>query len=687
MATVKQLDVKLGVDAREFERKLNQAKQTVANVGKGLANIGRAAGVAGAGFAALAAKSISAANEQEQAERKLALALKNTGQLTEENLRTLLESASALQDVSTAGDEATIQLQALAVTMGASAEQADEMARAATDFAAATGIDANQAVRGLSQTLGGQVGILGRYIPQLRELTAEQLKNGAAIDLLAKNYAGFAQNEAQTFAGVMTQLGNVIGDQFEAIGFALTESGPFQVFVDQKAGVIDAIEDIGAFWARAAREISEIGGQVAAFVGQSFTKLAGTAIKAFANIKQKWFEFAGLFSSEYEKRAADIAAENERLFASIDKEVQKSGDFWEGIALQIDKAGDAIGTVESGTRSAAAAASKLSDAFAGAGESMQQAFSAPTAQASTGPARQTIQVAPGEMTSREIRALIVSLESGNEDVREQIETLSAEQATRQDALLQNLGGVFVGSLQQAQRGASTDLGISTISGIGTAVASFVNPAIGQVVGQLAGPLLDAMVNSPDKIGGFIADTVESLIDVIVAVIGNLGTIVSSIVDKLDEVILSIVGSLDEILAGLFRSIPQIFKALQIDMPIAFAKALAQTLKDLFKGVKGVFQKIGDGIKKIFGRADGGPFPANRNFLVGERGPEIVSFRKPGVVIPNESIGSGGGMMVTINIDGARSPQLVAQEVKSALILLDKQGQLVNNPVTGKARTR
>ena len=47
-------------------------------------------------------------------------------------------------------------------------------------------------------------------------------------------------------------------------------------------------------------------------------------------------------------------------------------------------------------------------------------------------------------------------------------------------------------------------------------------------------------------------------------------------------------------------------------------------------------------------ANGGQTPANQPFMVGERGPEIMSFDRPAYVTPNHEIGQGGGGSVVVN---------------------------------------
>lgn len=83
-----------------------------------------------------------------------------------------------------------------------------------------------------------------------------------------------------------------------------------------------------------------------------------------------------------------------------------------------------------------------------------------------------------------------------------------------------------------------------------------------------------------------------------------------------------------------------------------------------------------GLNNLFGfnvagaRAAGGPVTANKPYLVGEKGPEIVVPGSSGTVIPNRHIGQAqGGGAVTINVDarGSADPAAVRAQVQQGII--------------------
>ena len=202
--------------------------------------------IAGIGIALVAAfgarEAITAANRQENAINKLNASLRGLG-FSSDAIKVVskdLQSyAGELQNVTRFGDEAILEQLAFAQAMGATSKQSKTIVTAATDMAAALNIDLNSAVRNIAKTLGGFAGELGEVIPELKNLTKEQLQSGEAIDLLGKKYQGFANNDTQTFQGKTDQLSNSFGDLVEEIGFMVTRSSSAKAGIE---GVTTAVQ-------------------------------------------------------------------------------------------------------------------------------------------------------------------------------------------------------------------------------------------------------------------------------------------------------------------------------------------------------------------------------------------------------------------------------------------------------------
>lgn len=168
-------------------------------------------------------KSVASANVQAAANSRLVSALQATGQYSDAVAQSLFDQATALQGQIVVGDEVILQQQAMALTLGANVDQLDEMSIAAAG-AAAIGLNQTTVMRGLAQSLDGNVNMLGRYLPALRNMTEEQLRNGGAIDFMAERFGSLADNEAKRFEGRIKIITDLVGDSREAVGGWVTSS-------------------------------------------------------------------------------------------------------------------------------------------------------------------------------------------------------------------------------------------------------------------------------------------------------------------------------------------------------------------------------------------------------------------------------------------------------------------------------
>ena len=194
------------------------------------------------------AKSIKAAQVQEDAINRLNSALLVSGNFTKEISQDFQNFASALQQQTKFGDEAILNQLALAKSFGATNDQAKQIVKTATDLSGAFGIDLESATRNVAKTLGGFAGELGETIPAIKNLTQEQLKAGQGIDLLASKFKGTAQEQIKTFSGALTQTGNIFSDLQEELGLVITRQ-PLVIKGIQALGVTfsKAIDSVKGF--------------------------------------------------------------------------------------------------------------------------------------------------------------------------------------------------------------------------------------------------------------------------------------------------------------------------------------------------------------------------------------------------------------------------------------------------------
>ena len=198
-----------------------KSKDELSGLNGAINKMGKAVGVASAayfgakGLISAFSTVIEASARQEQAEKALEVALGRTS-------RALLNQASALQSVTTAGDEALIEQQAFLASLKFTEDQIKTIIPVALDLSAATGISLESAVRNTAKTFSGLAGELGELVPQLRDLTQEEMKAGDAVKVLADLFEGQASEQAKTMAGALQQAQNSAGDLAEAIGNKLS---------------------------------------------------------------------------------------------------------------------------------------------------------------------------------------------------------------------------------------------------------------------------------------------------------------------------------------------------------------------------------------------------------------------------------------------------------------------------------
>lgn len=220
------VNLKIKTDTSEAERGLGKLDAA----GDKLAGTFKAIGAAvAAGFAfnkitqGIGAV-VEAASKQEDAVNSLNQAMRSAGDFSAAASQDLQTFASDLQSITTIGDEATIEMLALAKTFGVTNDQAKDLVKGAAELSAATGMSLDSAVRNLGKSLSGLAGELGESLPAMRDLTQEQLKAGAAIELVNKRFAGSAAAKLNTYSGSVTSLSNAWGDLQEEIGFYITKN-------------------------------------------------------------------------------------------------------------------------------------------------------------------------------------------------------------------------------------------------------------------------------------------------------------------------------------------------------------------------------------------------------------------------------------------------------------------------------
>lgn len=176
----------------------------------------RAAMGLGAAFVYCTYKAI----KQEAAEIELASALKIVGEYSEEQMEKLKAEAAAIQDATKYGDEYTLGLMRMAITLGATADKAGEAAKAAIAlFEGFGGGRGKPAIflRYYMDALRGTGSSLASYVGELRKAKTEEEKQIILQDALARGW-DVAKSKTESAGGALSQMWNKLGDITEVIG-------------------------------------------------------------------------------------------------------------------------------------------------------------------------------------------------------------------------------------------------------------------------------------------------------------------------------------------------------------------------------------------------------------------------------------------------------------------------------------
>jgi len=173
--------------------------------------------------------SIQAFIEAEQGEIKLLTALGGRKDIQER----LIIQAKELQKVTGVSDDTIVTQQAFLASQNRTEDQIKKTIKAAVELSKVTGESLDESVRKLDGTYEGVIGRLGKLDSGFKNLTQEQLANGAAVDLVIEKYGGFAAQNAQSTQGALAKLAATFNDLEEAIGKTLNKGGPFISFLQE----------------------------------------------------------------------------------------------------------------------------------------------------------------------------------------------------------------------------------------------------------------------------------------------------------------------------------------------------------------------------------------------------------------------------------------------------------------------
>jgi phage-related protein len=181
--------------------------------------------------------------EHEQGIMSLTAILTTNTEATNNTINALMDYAQGMQEMTGIDDDVILKSMSLLAAQNMSEESMKRLTTAAIQLSRTGLVSFEMAMRGLTSSVeDGSIGMLGRYIPALKQFSEEQLKGGAAIEFVGstfKNLLPALENTTQTIMDRTKQLWN---DQKERIGevFASVYQN-----IDKAKQTIQTIGDIG----------------------------------------------------------------------------------------------------------------------------------------------------------------------------------------------------------------------------------------------------------------------------------------------------------------------------------------------------------------------------------------------------------------------------------------------------------
>lgn len=295
MANPIQRIVRLVLDRAAAKRTEEGAKKSLSSVEKGMNRLKKAAasvgGVLAAAFGVRAIinfgkASVKTASEATAIWGRLEQAVNNTG-VSFANVRAEIDAqARAMQDATIVGDEDFAAVLAELITTSQDYEASLRNVSVVADLAAAKNMDLRSAAQLVGRAMVGQTSTLTRYGIVIKE-------GEDAMEVLRKQFAGFAEAEGASFEGRLKRINNEWGDFKQAVGDAMIEAGGGTDAMTTLAGTIQGatawlnrnrMEVVG--WAQAFGMAVKAAAQTFVFLGRvgknSFEAL-GTSLAMLAN--------------------------------------------------------------------------------------------------------------------------------------------------------------------------------------------------------------------------------------------------------------------------------------------------------------------------------------------------------------------------------------------------------------------
>lgn len=282
---------------------------------------------------------VSASFEAEKSNKLLNAALLRTGLYSAQAKAGIESFATQIQNTTNIDDDMAKSLYSMALNFTPNIDKAKELTQAAIDLSAATGTDVDSAIKQLGGTMSGNLGLLGRIVPQVKLLTEDQLKHGDAVKYVSAAYKGFAAANSDPF----TQLGNSFNNFKETLGDLFIKN---PVVNEAIKGFISIFEELSKYLKNNKSAMDGIA-DVTIFIVENIFRV-GKAIYAIPNNLVIMFKIAGeAIASSMIAIAGDISGAFAKVagFLGLDdmsNSLQQNADMLKGAYAEAGKSIDEL---------------------------------------------------------------------------------------------------------------------------------------------------------------------------------------------------------------------------------------------------------------------------------------------------------------------------------------------------------
>jgi hypothetical protein len=375
---------------------IEEAKKGFSSMPAALNTVKTAAGAMVAAFAvekiiSFASDCINEYAKIETAVKGLGFATAELGPLAAGNLRAFADEMANMTGVD---DLVYINLEKMGAAAGKTEEEIKNLVRASADYSAGTGKDMGATFEALLKSYNGNVKALQVIVPEVKNLTDEELACGGAVDQVGKQFAGFSESLSDTMTVKLSRASNAWGDFTESLGkmFSVGFSPVLTWLTDRLAEITKSIDDAAAL----AEAKSKMGAGGGGTLEERLLVFKDEVAKAQTGLDRAVSDFGPIFEKGYSLRTeagyvGDTPAETamraeiakwQALLATaqsrLEVELKKAEDAAKKAAAEAEKGkgGAAVAVSLSDNSLQPGIAEGFAEAFAGAGSSLSEYYKA-----------------------------------------------------------------------------------------------------------------------------------------------------------------------------------------------------------------------------------------------------------------------------------------------------------------------